>query len=217
MKPQGDGGLDKGQVESSKGRYKRPFDLMVLTVSHIVLAPVLLVLWTVIPLLVWLEDRGPVFYKQRRAGKGGQVLTVLKFRTMVPGADRRGPAWTLEGDPRVTRIGKFLRKTALDELPQVLSIWSGDLSLVGPRALPVDEQRHLESKIPGFEARLRARPGLTGLAQVYDREDEAETKLHHDLQYMDRMGLYLDSKLLALSVWNSFLARWDRRGGKEGR
>lgn len=197
-------------------RYKRPFDLTVLILAHL-FPPLLLMwvlLWALIPLLIWLEDRGPVFYRQARPGKDGKLIGVLKFRTMVPDADRRGPAWTSEDDPRITRIGRWLRRAALDELPQVLSIWKGDLSLVGPRALPVEEQRMLEERIPGFADRLRVRPGLTGLAQVYDNTDDARTKLYHDLQYMERMSPWLDLKLLFLSAFYTLTGRWDKRSGK---
>jgi lipopolysaccharide/colanic/teichoic acid biosynthesis glycosyltransferase len=194
--------------------YKRPFDLAVLVLAHVLLMPVWLALWAVIPLLIWLEDRGPVFYRQARAGKGGRVFKVLKFRTMVQGAERLGPSWTLDGDSRVTRVGRFLRRTGLDELPQTLSIWKGDMSLVGPRALPIKEQRWLETRIPGFAGRLAVRPGLTGLAQVYNRTDEAHAKLRYDLEYIERMSPWLDTKLLLLSVRNTLLARWDRRDGK---
>ncbi len=133
---------------------------------------------------------------------------------MVPDADRMGPAWTTEGDPRVTRIGKLLRRTALDELPEVLSIWTGHMSLVGPRALDVEEQKGLEQQVPGFAERLRVRPGLTGLAQIYDRTDDADDKFHYDLEYLQHMGPWLDLKLLVLSVWNTLAGRWDQRGGK---
>ena len=82
--------------------YKRPFDLVVLFLAHLLVLPLWAILWVVIPLLVWLEDRGPVFYRQKRSGKDGQVFTVLKFRTMVPDAKERGPAWTVEDDPRTS-------------------------------------------------------------------------------------------------------------------
>lgn len=198
-----------------KSRYKRPFDLSFLIVSHILLSPLLMVLWTVVPILVWLEDRGSVFYTQKRKGKNGRVFTLMKFRTMVSGADHQGPRWTTERDRRVTRIGKILRRTALDELPEMISVWKGDMSLVGPR--PLDEREHslLEKKIAGFEERLLVPPGLTGLAQVYDQEDLAEAKLNYDLDYIQRMNPFLDLKLLMLSVRNTLLARWDRRGGKK--
>ena len=195
-------------------RYKRPFDLFVLIVAHIVLLPVMLLLWTILPIVIWLEDRGPVFYRQERLGKDGRVFTVRKFRTMVPNADQEGPAWTVIGDLRVTRVGRVLRRTALDELPGVLKIWSGDMSLVGPRALSVEEHRLLEEQVPGFEERLKARPGLTGLAQIYDKSDEANAKLRYDLEYIRRMSPLLDMKLLLVSLFNTVAAQWDKRSGK---
>jgi lipopolysaccharide/colanic/teichoic acid biosynthesis glycosyltransferase len=133
---------------------------------------------------------------------------------MAPDAYRRGPAWTTLGDRRVTRFGKILRRTALDELPELLSIWKGDMSLVGPRALGVQEQKWIEERIFGFERRLKVHPGLTGLAQVYDRTDDAQAKLRYDLEYVGRMSPWLDLKLIALSVRNTFFCQWDRRSGK---
>ena len=199
---------------SKQPSHKRWFDLSILALAHLLLLPLWLLLWTLIPLLIWIADRGPVFYKQERVGKDGRVFTMRKFRTMVRDADRDGPAWTTEGDPRVTRIGKLLRRTALDELPELLSIWKGDMSLVGPRALDVEEQKGMEELIPGFAHRLQVLPGLTGLAQVYDRADDASDKFSYDLEYLERVGFWLDSKLLIISVWNTLTARWDRRGGK---
>lgn len=196
------------------GGYKRWFDLTILILAHLVLLPLWLALWTLIPLVIWLGDRGPIFYRQERAGRDGRPFSILKFRTMVPDAANRGPAWTTEGDPRVTRVGRILRRTALDELPEVLSIWKGDMSFVGPRALDVGEQKALESKVPGFDQRLRALPGLTGLAQIYDRTDDAAIKFRYDLEYVQRMGLWLDLRLMFLSVCNTVLGRWDKRSSK---
>ena len=139
------------------------------------------------------------------------MFSVLKFRTMVPNADRQGPAWTTSDDHRITRVGRILRRTALDELPEVLSIWKGDMSLVGPRALNAEEQQELEGQIPGFERRLQVRPGLTGLAQVYTHRGDAQEKLANDLKYIEQMSLWLDIKLLALSWLNTFTGRWDKR------
>lgn len=194
--------------------YKRPFDLLVLITAHVLLAPLWLLLWTLIPLAIWLEDRGPIFYTQLRVGKNGRLFRVYKFRSMVPDAEERGGFWTVPGDPRVTRVGRILRRTALDELPQVLSIWAGHMSLVGPRALTEGEQRHYEETIPGFRERLAVRPGLTGLAQVFDKTDNARLKLSYDLLYIRRMSLWLDLKLLFLSVVYTLRGRWDRREGK---
>ena len=195
-------------------RSKRAFDLTVLALSHILLLPIWLVLWTVIPILIFLADRGPIFYAQERIGKNGRIFTILKFRTMAPDADRNGPSWTVPGDPRVTRLGKLLRRTALDELPEVLSIWRGDMSLVGPRALDVEEEKRLEQQITGFEQRLRGLPGLTGMAQIYNRSDNSEEKLRYDLEYLKNMNLWLDLRLVILSVWFTVSGRWDGRAGK---
>ena len=210
---------NKVQIRLSGSRawgswYTRPFDLGFLVVAHLLLLPLWLLLWTIIPLLIWLGDRGPIFYKQKRIGKNGRVFTILKFRTMVPDADRRGPPWTTEGDPRVTRFGKLLRRTALDELPEVLNIWKGDMSLVGPRALEVAEQKGLEQQIPGFAKRLQILPGLTGLAQIYDSNDTADDKFRYDMEYLHQMSPWLDLKLLMVSVWNTLSVRWDHRAGK---
>ena len=194
--------------------YKRSLDLTVLVLAHLLFLPLWLLLWTLIPVAIWLGDRGPIFYSQERTGKDGRVFIIFKFRTMVPDAHLKGPAWTNQHDIRLTRVGKLLRRTALDELPGLWSIVKGDMSLVGPRALNVEEHRQLEQQIPGFEARLRVRPGLTGLAQVFDGADQAENKLAYDLEYTERMSLWLDTKLLILSVKNTITARWDRRVGK---
>jgi len=173
-----------------------------------------LLLWTLIPIAIWLGDRGPIFYRQRRAGKDGKVFIVHKFRTMIPDADQMGPTWTTDGDHRLTRVGKILRKTALDELPELLSVLNGDMSFVGPRPLEENEQKKLEDQIPGFSQRLVVRPGLTGLAQVYDPADIAVDKLKYDLEYLEHNSAWLDGKLIFLSVLNSLGARWDRRSGK---
>jgi lipopolysaccharide/colanic/teichoic acid biosynthesis glycosyltransferase len=133
---------------------------------------------------------------------------------MVLDADEKGAAWTMDQDPRITRVGKLLRRTALDELPEVINILQGDMSLVGPRALDVTEQKCLEKLIFGFEKRLEVRPGLTGLAQVYDQKDDAHDKFRYDLEYLQRMNPWLDMKLLVLSVRNSLWVKWDRRSGK---
>jgi len=208
-----------GQVRAPPTRassygYKRPLDLVILFVAHLLLLPLWAALWLCIPLLVWLEDRGPIFYRQKRIGRHGREFEILKFRTMVPKADRIGPAWTKERDPRVTRVGRVLRKTALDDLPQVLAIWKGDMSFVGPRPLASKEHQQLVHEVPGFEARTQVRPGLTGLAQVYNRSDESHAKLQYDLEYIRRMSLWLDVKLIVLSVFNTASGRWDTRSGK---
>ena len=193
--------------------YKRPFDLTVIVLAHLLLMPVWIVLWGLIPLLIWLEDQGPIFYPQKRVGKDGRVFTILKFRTLVQNADKTVRAWTVPDQRYVTRIGRILRTTALDELPQVFNILTGDMSFVGPRAMPFDEFQEFRGKIPGLEQRLAVRPGLTGMAQVYgEGVRDAREKLRYDLDYVQRMSLPLDVKLMLLSVRNTLLARWDKEG-----
>jgi len=199
---------------NAKDAYKGWFDLSVLFLAHILLLPLWIILWTGIPVLIWLGDRGPIFYRQQRMGKDGKPFGVIKFRTMIVDAENQGPPWTTDDDPRVTRIGRILRRTALDELPEVISIWQGNMSLVGPRALDLDEQHSLEQLMPGFEKRLEIRPGLTGLAQIYDKGDDPFEKFRYDMEYLQKLSPFLDSKLILLSVWNSVIARWDHRSGK---
>lgn len=198
--------------------YKRPFDLTVLVAAHFFppLVPVWLLLWTLIPLFIWLEDRGPILYRQRRMGKGGRIFTVLKFRTMVPDAERMtGPVWASEDDPRITHIGRLLRRTALDELPQVINILRADMSFVGPRSERPELHEEFMKKLPAFHKRLQVRPGLTGLAQVSGEYNlPPAEKLKYDLDYISRMSLWLDVKLMLISVRNTLLAKWDKRSAK---
>jgi lipopolysaccharide/colanic/teichoic acid biosynthesis glycosyltransferase len=195
-------------------RYKRPLDLFILLSAHLVLAPVFLGLWIAIPLIVWLGDRGPIFFRQPRMGRYGQIMQITKFRTMVPNANELGPVWNTELDSRVTKVGRFLRRTALDELPQTISILRGEMSFVGPRPLAVEEYEYLSAKYPGFAQRLGVRPGLTGLAKVYDKSDLAAEKVRYDREYVQRMSAWLDIKLIVLSVGKAVMGRGDHRQGK---
>ena len=197
-----------GQGKMKEPRYKRPLDLVVLLLGHLLLLPLWLVLWTVIPLIILMDNGLPIFYGQRRVGRGGRLFHALKFRTMVKNADRLGPAWTTDNDPRLTRAGRLLRQTALDELPQVLNILRGEMSFVGPRALAEQEHYSLKEQIPSFDQRLSLRPGLTGLAQVHTSRHDSQKKLVYDLEYAQTMSLWLDVKLLSLSVWVTLRAKW---------
>lgn len=194
--------------------YKRWFDISVLVLAHLLFLPLWILLWMIIPLLIWLEDRKPVFYRQQRMGKDSKPFNVIKFRTMVIDAEEQGPAWTTDDDPRVTRVGHWLRRTALDELPEIISILKGDMSFVGPRALDMDEHQSFEKLIPGFAQRLLVLPGLTGLAQVFDKNDDPYEKYRYDIEYLEKISPILDARLLFLSVWNTMFACWDHRSGK---
>ena len=189
--------------------YKRPFDLALLTTAHILLLPFWVLVWALIPLLIWLEDRGPIFYRQARYGLSGRVFYLLKFRSMVKDADRIGAGWTRAKDPRVTKVGRFLRRTALDEVPQVINILRGDIGLVGPRALPVEMHDQAAKEEPLFVERLRVRPGGAGLALLNGpRHCSPRRRLRYDLLYVEKVGFWLDVKILVLTAWLALTGRW---------
>jgi lipopolysaccharide/colanic/teichoic acid biosynthesis glycosyltransferase len=179
-------------------------------------------LWGAIALAIKLEDRGPIFYGQERVGRGGRVFFVWKFRSMIPDAEKHvGAKQASEGDPRITRIGKWLRATAMDELPQLWSIFRGDMSFVGPRALRPGEIEATGGEfipleeIPGYAERCRMRPGLTGVAQIYAPRDVARrNKFRYDRVYARRESFSLDVRLILLSFWITFRGRWEHRGEK---
>jgi lipopolysaccharide/colanic/teichoic acid biosynthesis glycosyltransferase/glycosyltransferase involved in cell wall biosynthesis len=201
---------------------KRSFDALLSGLGLIGSAP----LWVLFAALIKFEDGGPVFYRQERVGKDGRIFFALKFRSMVPNAEAGlGPVQAGYDDPRVTRIGRFLRATAMDELPQLLNIFIGDMSFVGPRALRPMEieiknvRREAEGvrgkEIPDFHLRHRVQPGLTGLAQIYaPRDATRRRKLRYDLLYVRSRSFWLDLKLIALSFWITFRGRWEARGKK---
>ncbi len=162
-------------------------------------------------------------YPERRWGKNKKPIGVYKFRTMVVDADKKfGPVQAQENDPRITRVGRFLRATSLDEMPQILNIWKGEMSWVGPRALPMNEVQVKEENgyipdeaIPGFDLRCKVRPGLTGMAQVYaPRDVPRRHKFKYDLIYIQNQSFLLDLKLIALSFWITFRGKWESRSKK---
>jgi lipopolysaccharide/colanic/teichoic acid biosynthesis glycosyltransferase len=198
---------------------KRLFDLFVSGFGLLGSAP----LWLFIALAIKLEDGGPVFYVQKRVGRWGRQFRSWKFRSMAPDSDAQfGPLQAGENDPRVTRVGRFLRATALDELPQLWNIFKGDMSFVGPRALLAaeievngDGELTLLEKIPGYKARHQVKPGLTGIAQIYaPRDIPRRHKFKFDLLYIKKQRFWLDLKLIALSFWITFRGSWEVRGRK---
>lgn len=198
---------------------KRTFDF-ILSLSGIILSTPL---WLLISLLIILEDGFPVFYLQERGGRCGRIFKAIKFRSMVKDAEKgAGPIQALENDPRITRVGRILRATALDELPQLINILRGDMSFVGPRALRPEELEVRGNpevlsieEIPGYERRLTVKPGLTGLAQVYLPTDAPRRdKFRYDLLYIKNQSFLLDLKLILLSFWITFRGKWEYRGKK---
>jgi lipopolysaccharide/colanic/teichoic acid biosynthesis glycosyltransferase len=198
---------------------KRAFDVLLSGVGLVLSAPV----WLIAALLIKLEDGGPVFYRQARVGRRGRPFTVLKFRSMVPDAERDfGPLQASAGDPRITRVGRLLRATAMDELPQLVNIFRGDMSFVGPRALRPGEIDAVGNgrvvaldEVAGYAARTAVQPGLTGIAQIYAPRDIARRqKFRYDLVYVKRRSFWLDVRLILLSFWISFRGTWEARERK---
>ena len=146
-------------------------------------------------LAIKLEDGGPVFYRQARVGKDGEEFELLKLRTMIPGAERQGAGYAVnEGDPRITRVGAFLRRTSLDELPQLLNVVRGDMSLIGPRpTLRYQVERYTERQ----RRRLEVKPGITGWAQIHGRAALPwEDRIELDVWYVEHRSPLVDLKIL---------------------
>jgi lipopolysaccharide/colanic/teichoic acid biosynthesis glycosyltransferase len=196
-KPLAEAGAVRPPAAPWYGRCKRGLD-STLAVALLVLA---LPLVLVAAVLVKLTSRGPVFYSQTRLGKNSRPYSIYKIRTMVHDCERySGPQWSRKGDPRVTPVGRLLRRTHLDELPQLWNVLCGEMSLVGPRPERPEFAVQLERAIPQYNARLQVLPGLTGLAQVQLPPDtdinSVRRKLRYDLYYVQHAGLGLDLRLL---------------------
>jgi lipopolysaccharide/colanic/teichoic acid biosynthesis glycosyltransferase len=198
---------------------KRVFDASLSAAGLVASAP----LWCLIPIAIKIEDGGPVFFPQERVGLDGRVFLALKFRSMRPDAETlTGPVQATKNDPRVTGVGRVLRATAMDELPQLVNILRGDMSFVGPRPLRPGEvdvrgdgQLVALEQIPGYRERHAVRPGLTGLTQVYAPRDISRTsKFRLDRLYMKRAGFWLDVRLILLSFWITGRGQWEARGRK---
>jgi lipopolysaccharide/colanic/teichoic acid biosynthesis glycosyltransferase len=198
---------------------KRGFDVMLSGVGLLASAP----WWAVIAAMIKLEDGGPVFYSQERSGLHGVPFEVRKFRSMIPDAEAHvGAVQATERDPRVTRVGRLLRATAMDELPQLWNIFRGDMSFTGPRALRPGEIETLGSgelerleDVPGFPVRASVLPGLTGIAQIFaPRDIPRRMKFRYDMLYVRQQSFWLDLRLIALSFWITFRGTWETRDAK---
>ncbi len=179
---------------------KRGFDLVFALIGLVLTSPVMLLT----ALAVRLDSPGPVFYLQPRVGKDGQDFNLIKFRSMYQDAEKDGPKWASEDDPRITRVGRVIRKLRIDELPQFINVIKNDMSFVGPRP----ERRYfvdqLEKAIPFYALRLHAKPGITGWAQINypygDTIEDAKEKLKYELYYMKHRSLWLDLVILFQTV-----------------
>lgn len=200
---------------------KRAFDIAFAAAGLIAVSPFALLS----AVAIRLDSRGPIFYTQPRSGRRGRTFTAWKFRSMTADADRHGARQAVAGDPRVTRVGRVLRATALDEAPQLWNILRGDMSVVGPRALRPGEiesgdgprSRDPLERIPGFEVRSSVRPGLTGIAQIYARRDlPRRQKFRYDRLYLRRQSFWLDLRLVLQSLTITLFGSWERRGDRGG-
>lgn len=189
-------------------RFKRVFDLFVCISALPLLVPIM----GIVALLIWLDDPGPVFFKQERTGKGGRRFGMYKFRTMVTNAEElkqeyahlnelTWPDFKITNDPRITRVGHFLRKSSLDELPQIINVIKGDMSLVGPRPTSFDVSTYSLM----HTERLEVMPGITGLWQVSGRSNvDFDQRLLLDIEYIEKQSFLLDIKILIMTVFAVF-------------
>ena len=180
---------------------KRLFDIALSVVAITFSLPILFAL----ALMIYLDSPGPIFYRQERVGKNGRLFRMIKFRSMLPGAERDNQAvWAKKNDRRVTRVGRIMRAAHLDEMPQFLNILRGDMSFVGPRPERPQFVRQLERQIPLYPLRHTVRPGLTGWAQVKyvyaNSLQDSRVKLEYDLYYVKRRSFYLDTLILLKTV-----------------
>jgi len=180
---------------------KEVVDRLVAVAGLVIFLPVLAIIGAIIKL----SSKGPVFYLQERVGKDGKTFGIIKLRTMVSDAEAAtGPVWACANDPRITPFGRFLRKSHLDEVPQLINVIKGEMSIVGPRPERPLFVENFKSQIPSYAERLRVKPGITGLAQVCHKYDETvkdvRRKVAYDLLYIQRMCLMVDVAIVFLTV-----------------
>ncbi len=176
---------------------KRIFDIILGVLGLIITSP----LWLYVVIKIKTEDRGPVFFVQERVGRSGQIFRMYKFRSMVVGAENKGlGVFVSTDDERITKIGKFIRKTSIDELPQLINVLKGEMSIVGPRpTLEYQVKRYNEEQ----KRRLLVKPGITGWAQINGRNNMTwPEKIELDLWYVDHWNIGLDLKIIGRTIWS---------------
>jgi exopolysaccharide biosynthesis polyprenyl glycosylphosphotransferase len=186
---------------------KRLFDIIFSAIGLVTLVP----LFIVVALLIKIDSKGPILYKQSRVGLFNQEFRVIKFRSMTVDAESDGAKWAKRNDIRVTKVGRFIRKTRIDELPQLVNVLSGKMSLIGPRPEREIFIQELEKEIPYYRFRHSVRPGITGLAQVkypygWSLED-AQWKHRYDLHYIKHQNAWMDVKIILMTIKTILFAR----------
>jgi len=180
---------------------KRVIDIILSLVALVFATPIIAVVGAAIKL----ESEGPIIYKQERVGLGGKPFVIYKLRSMYIDAEKNGAQWACKDDPRVTKVGRFIRKTRIDELPQLINILKGDMSIVGPRPERPILTYKFNEEIPGFVNRLQVKPGLTGWAQVTGGyELSPKEKLEKDMYYIENQSLWLDFKIMFKTIFIVF-------------
>jgi putative colanic acid biosynthesis UDP-glucose lipid carrier transferase len=198
-------GIQKGSMRLRNSRLKRLTDLVGAGLGFLILLPVL----ALVALVIALETNGPVIFRQRRSGRDGKIFTIYKFCTMTVTEDGADVIQATCGDHRVTRIGKFLRRSSIDELPQLINVLKGEMSLVGPRPHAVAHDQYYAQTVPSYHLRFHAKPGITGLAQISGFRGEVRDAQHmqarvaHDLRYIRKWSLAMDIKILFITVLSS--------------
>jgi lipopolysaccharide/colanic/teichoic acid biosynthesis glycosyltransferase len=192
-------------------KVRRVFDITIALALFPLVFPVVMLA----ALAVRLTSRGPAFYKQKRVGRDGKRFSIYKLRTMVHDCEAlTGPRWTIPGDPRITPIGWLLRRTHIDELPQILNVLKGQMSLIGPRPERPEFVLELSGVIPGYDRRHAVLPGITGLAQVQLAPDtdveSVRKKLVFDLYHIDHMSFWLDARIVVATVLHMMGMSFDR-------
>jgi exopolysaccharide biosynthesis polyprenyl glycosylphosphotransferase len=183
-------------------KLKRLMDIFISLLLLLITSPILIIA----ALAIKIDSEGPVLFKQERLGQNGKPFKVLKFRSMIKDAEKyTGPVWSQKDDPRVTRLGKFVRKARIDEIPQMVNVLKGEMSLVGPRPEREFFVEKLSKEIPYYKRRLKVRPGVTGWAQIKHKYDESiedvKIKLRYDLFYIENMSIRMDFKILLRTVF----------------
>jgi exopolysaccharide biosynthesis polyprenyl glycosylphosphotransferase len=183
-------------------KLKRLMDVITSFFILIITLPVIIIT----AIAIKFESRGPVFFKQERSGMNGTTFRIIKFRSMYEDAEKHtGPVWSSKDDPRVTKIGKIIRRVRIDELPQMVNVLKGTMSIVGPRPERPFFVEKLSQEIPYYKRRLKVRPGITGWAQVKHKYDESvedvKIKLRYDLFYIENMSLRMDFKIIMRTIF----------------
>ena len=192
--------LDHAAIGGFWPFFKRTLDIIISGLGLIILA----LLFPILTLAIYIDSPGPIFYTQERVGKGGRTFRLFKFRSMIPSAEASGAVWAEKNDPRVTRVGRLLRRTMIDELPQLINVLRGEMSIVGPRPERPIFAHQLAEQIPFYRARHAVKPGMAGWALVnYGYSSsvrDALVKLQYDLYYIKHQSIYLDLLILAKTV-----------------